>query len=386
MKAEVFAGLDEDAEASRAAASNGERLEVEGPVSGSRLRRARVRFTFAEAGEHGVNLSWLALVALFAYGRSRGVSVRELLPLQFERTERYMKVMSASQPGRVLLAADNSCDVCLDDGVTLLAAQLEPEPEPDTYYRQYMQRGMLSLVFGPETIPEPRTIVPTFDALPNTGHATSLRTDARGRSLRRLVAGCRARPIHTHYDHSAFVVELDGEPVLIDRGIVRYDDPRANAMKASTMHNVLTPVLASGDRPDQAHPREAAVIPEASGDERRFEARVDLGEVWAEHAEACERRIVSEDCESWTVRDAGRWKRPLGVAFHVHALSPFEAVEGQATLEHAGQRLRIRAPWAKEMRCEPFGIDFAYRTVHRLTILGEPSADFDLVTTFERTA
>jgi len=338
-----------------------------------------------------------ALAGLMAYVKARGVDARALMPEPFERSERYLKVMAASKPGRVLLAADNSCDRVLGDGLAMLAA-LYPgqaygamladqlEAEPDTYYRQYMQGGIYSLIFGPEQIPEPRTIVPTFDVLPEAGHATSRRVDEAGRSLRLHVAGCRAAPGHTHFDQGSLVVECDDEPMLIDRGIVRYDDARANLLKASAMHNVLTPVLEGDEHPDQALPRDRAVVPEASGDERRFEAKIDLGVVWPNHAERYERRIVSENLTTWTVQDLGRWTEAMPVAFHLHALSPFEVADDgkSAKLTHAGITLRIEAPWAAEARQSEHLIDFAYRPVYHLVFEGPASETFDLATTLIR--
>lgn len=365
-----------------------------------------------------------ALGGLLAYGRARGKPAREMLPATFEKLDRYVSVMASSRPGRVLLAADNSNDQMLGDGATLLASiypgkcydaflAQQLEPEPDTYYRQYMQRGMLSLVFGPEEVPESRCVVPTFDVLEKTGQATSLRRerggdgegegdgagDASRRSLRLHVSGCKARPGHTHYDQGAVVAEIDGEPMLIDRGIIRYDDQRAHTLKGSAMHNVLTPIDDDGVFPDQALPRDRAIIPEASGDERRFEAKVDLTPAWPGRAEHYERRVVSEDAASWAIRDAVRWTEPRRVAFHLHALSPFEVTEdvaggagggagggggGVVMLEHEGIRLRIDAPWAAEVRHGEHSIDFAYRPVYRLTLIGEAARAFELTTKFLR--
>lgn len=335
-----------------------------------------------------------ALGGLLAYGKARGVAVRELLPHSFEKLDRYVSVMASSRPGRVLLAADNSNDQMLGDGLTLLASVYpekcydaflaqQLEPEPDSYYRQYMQRGVFSLIFGPASVPEPRCVVPTFDVLEKTGHATSLRSDGSGRSLRLHVSGCKAKPGHAHFDQGSLVVECDGKPMLIDRGIVRYDDARAHTLKASPMHNVLTPLLEGGHAPDQAQPA-SPVIPDAEGDEQRFTATVDLLPAWPELAERIAREIVSEDLTTWSVRDVGQWKTPMPSVFHLHALSPFEVTEDGVWLEHDGVRLRIEAPWAVDVKHAEDSIDFAYRPVYHLRLIGEAGAAFDMTTTFVR--
>lgn len=336
-----------------------------------------------------------ALGGLFAYGRSRGVDVRDLMPKPFETLERYLCAMSASQPGRVLLAADNSCDRILGDGIAMLATLYPGQayegmlgglmsPEPDTYYRQFMQAGVFGLVFGPDTMRAPRTLVPTFDCLPHIGQATSLRTDEGGRSLRVHVSGCRAAPGHTHFDQGALVVEADGEPIFIDRGIVRYDDARGLGMKQSCMHNVLTPVLDDGIFPDQALPRDHAIIPDARGDAERFTASVGLAAVWPSLAEAYERRIDSPDPQTIIIHDTGRWSAPYACAFHLHALSPFVIDGDSVVLKHNGIRFRLDAPWAVHRRNCETGIDFAYRPVWRLTLSTDPIESFNLTTTITR--
>jgi len=228
--------------------------------------------------------------------------------------------------------------------------------------------------------------VPTFDRLPETGQVTGLRTDGAGRSLRLHLNGCRAAPSHTHFDQGALIVEADAKPLFIDRGIVRYDDARGAAMKQSRMHNVLTPVLADGNFPDQALPRQQAVIPDGEGDKSRFAAWIDLTPVWPAYAETYRRRIDSADVHTVTIHDAGRWNASYPCAFHLHALSPFEIAGDSVILNHAGLCFRIDAPWASHRQQRQEGIDFAYRPVWHLVLRTEAVTAFDLTTTISRSA
>ena len=297
-------------------------------------------------------------------------------------------MVSSSAPGRVLLSADNSRDRLLGDGPAmlasvfpgraydgLLASQLEPMPE--TYYRRYMQTGVFSLIFGPTRIPEPASPVPTFDVLTNTGHTTSFRHDDAGRSLRLHVSGCRAEPSHTHFDQGSLVVECDAKPILIDRGIVRYDDARGPAMKRSEMHKVLPPRLESGVCPDQSLPRETAIVPDATGDTERFTASVDLSAAWPEPPASYSRRVVSESIDAWTLHETGRWTRPLAAVQHFEALSRFVIEDDAVVLNHEGVTIRIEAPWATQRKQAEDGIDFAYRPVFHLTLEAPAAEDFD---------
>ena len=182
-------------------------------------------------------------------------------------------------PGGVLLDGDNSNDRFTGDAMAILAG-LYPDDvykemaagtllqlRGDTYYRQYMVDGPFAFIAAPDELPEPRCIVPVFGHLPDTGHLTSRRSLPDGTQVRLHLAGCKARASHTHFDKGAFTLELDREPVLIDRGMCRYDDLRSFTLKRTELHNVLAPTSAEGTPIGQMSPEEA-VIPEGRGDEQ----------------------------------------------------------------------------------------------------------------------
>jgi hypothetical protein len=273
------------------------------------------------------------LPGLLAYARGRGRPVAEVLPPKLARSGNFVAIMSAMAPGRVLLDGDNTNEHFTGDLVPLLAglypkecytrlarATLLPRPG-DAYYRQYMIDGPFGFIAGPTELPEPTGIVPVFGLLPRAGHLTSRREVAPGRTVRIHVTGCKARASHTHYDKGGFTVELDQQPVLIDRGQVRYDDPRTHHMKRSALHNVLTPLSPTGEGLDQ-NLAEVAVIPEGEGDAQRLRAKVDLAAVWRDTMTSCGRCLVSDDPGHLVIEDQGTLQRPGGVGFHLQTRQP----------------------------------------------------------------
>ncbi|MFM8763540.1 MAG: heparinase II/III family protein [Spartobacteria bacterium] len=56
-----------------------------------------------------------------------------------------------------------------------------------------------------------------------------------------VFAGSKARPRHAHFDKGGFHIEVDGEAAFVDRGMVRYDDPRLALLKRTENHNTLAP-------------------------------------------------------------------------------------------------------------------------------------------------
>lgn len=213
--------------------------------------------------------------------------------------------------------------------------------------------------------------MPVFARLEHTGQLTSCRG-----GVRLHLVGCKARPSHSHRDKGSFTLELDGEPLLIDRGQVSYDDARVDLMKRSALHNVITPE----SNADQALPTEA-IIPHGHGDERTLHAEIDLSHVWRHVMESCRREIWSDAPEWFVVRDAGMLKVPGRIAFHLHATRPFVIEPKGAVLG----RLRITSPWGEAVTQSEDLIDYRQEPVYHLIIFSSTVTAFNLETLFELT-
>lgn len=185
--------------------------------------------------------------------------------------------------------------------------------------------------------------------------------------MRLHLSGCKARASHTHFDKGAFTLELDELPVLIDRGMIRYDDIRGFALKLTHLHNVLAPETADGMPLGQPLPEEP-VIPEGEGDGRRLRARIDLGRVWAQVMTRCERAIVSDTPAEFTVHDRGELREPLPLVFHLHTRGPWtiDTAARTATLAVPGWTVTLHAPWAEEIRQRENLIDHRLEPVWHL--------------------
>jgi hypothetical protein len=363
------------------------------------MREAMDRYVLSDGGtDEGLGY-WsltmhMVLQGLLAYARSRNADVRTLLPQHQAQSERFLAVMSAMQPGRVLMDGDNSTDYLVGDTIPILAGlfpgsayeQIASEcllrERPFTYFNHYIADGVFAFVFGPGSLPSSQPVVPVFGRLEANGHMTSLRHHGE-RSTRLHLGGCKARPSHSHLDKSGFTLELDGRPVLIDRGIVRYDDPRAGTMKWSSMHNVITPLLPDGSFGKQSEPQEA-ILPEGHGDEDTLHTFVNVTSLWAPWMKRCTRRIDSDHPDKFTVTDAGELCTPGIVAFHLHSPVPFELEGRTATVKMDGITLRIALDWADTVTQSEDGIDFKFEPVYHLVASSREVTDFEFHSLFER--
>jgi hypothetical protein len=334
----------------------------------------------------------VTLVAYTAYARRRGQEVRAVLPPLFEKSSDYYATLASGTPGEFTTEGDASRRAIVSDALPILAGLYPDKPFGDwmeaslpragefSYFQHYVGTGLYAFLLGPDRVPPRRAPADGRRLLPHTGLACDQRTRA-GRTLRLQVIGCKARPSHSHRDKGAFVAELDGHQLFIDRGMIRYEDSRHQLLKRSEMHNVLTPLLPSDSAPDQAPP-EVAVIPEVGGDGGRFSARLDLGNVWREWMTACRREIDSPHAGAWSVHDAGRLRVRGAVAFHLHALHPFIEEGGRLFAGPAEARVEVIAPWAVRRLQSINLLDSAYRPVHHLRLISAPVEEFALETRF----
>ena len=335
------------------------------------------------------------LPGLMAYARARGKNIREVLPERLARSGNFVAVMSAMEPASVLMDGDNSNERFTGDAIALLAAFYPDDvykriakgtllqARGSTYYRQYMVDGPFAFIAAPLELPEPECIVPEFGRLPDTGAITSRRPLTPGREVRLHVTGCKARASHTHFDKGAFTLELNDEPVLIDRGVMRYDDIRHLLLKRTDLHNMLTPMCDDGTCPMQASP-EIAIIPDGQGDAKQFHSTIDLSHVWRNVMSRCSRAVDSDHPGRFVVSDSGELLERMALVFHLHSRVKWSihAPEHRAVLQLPGWRLTVVAPWAVSLMQGEDLVDHRLQPVWHLQIRAPHCTSFDLKTEF----
>jgi hypothetical protein len=362
------------------------------------MRAGMENYVLSDGGtDEGLGYFSLTLHAVLpgylAYARARGVEARTLLPAAFAQTGKFVAALSAMEPGRALTEGDNTIDVVVGDTIPMLAsifpgdvysrvvAACLMQRRPAGYYDQYFFEGVFAFIAGPGKLSAPQAVVPEFALLSQTGHLTSRRATAAGRTVRLHMVGAKAKASHTHFDKGAFLLELDQTPVLLDRGQVRYDDLRSYTLKRTELHNTLTPVRSDGVYLNQAGVIEAA-IPTGEGDARRLRARMDLAHVWRGVMTTCTREIVADTVEEFTVIDRGELVAPATLAFHLHTRGPWEIRGREAVLKIPGWELKLSAPWADEITQREDSIDFRFQPVWHLECRLHEAKTFDLKTTF----
>ncbi len=327
---------------------------------------------------------------LMAYADARGIDVRDLLPSAFAKVPDYLAALAQTRPGLHVPDSDCASEHPNFDTYPILAALFPGSiyekmatasllsDRPYTYSQHYVGTGIFSFLLGPDHLKEPESVAATFSLLPKTGLTSSYRS-AGDRSLRMVFAGSKARPSHAHFDKGGFHIEVDGEAAFVDRGVLRYDDPRVPLLKRTENHNTLAPSFDGISTVEQML-SDVPLIPEAQGNETKFRASLDLAPVWKGSMKRCRRSILSPDLEGWTVEDEGELEREGRVVFFLQSRHPFTGSGGN----WISGKMRIKAPWAERADTAEHLVDSEFRPIYRLRLWSGVLQTFALKTEITR--
>ena len=144
--------------------------------------------------------------------------------------------------------------------------------------------------------PYPEKPYPVFTRIDSISSAASTRM-LDGHPVR-IALFADARAFHSHEDLGQFLIEAGGETFAADSGILSYSHPLCNELKKSFWHNVLYPKGNPDLPPSKTH-----LKLEAEGDEKTFEASVNLQPAFPGIFRKRVRSLHSSSPGNLTIRD-----------------------------------------------------------------------------------
>ncbi len=335
-----------------------------------------------------------ALAGYALYARYRDVPLESVVPDVALRSVDYITAMlsTKSPVGSVIKHSDGGREgICVTQGSLGLLARLSDDPAVPALLAgvknhvepNYPPEAELNIIYGPDELPLPEAKPPVFRNLSVTGLLCSSRPTAHG-PVRLQIIGGPAGAGHGHDDRGSFVLEGFGDELAVDRGQMRYIDPRSQAMKYACYHNLTIPHSPDGLPFRQHNPCPVATLPEGEGDEHRLHCRIDLHGVWPAPVTDAKRQLDSEDPENILVTDSMTLSEPLAVGFYVQSRYPWRKIgRGWVTVGSGGQ-LTVMPQWQPQ---EEQGVeDFILGTkepAYRLLLLTHSAVEHHLVTELE---
>jgi hypothetical protein len=333
-----------------------------------------------------------ALWSTIAYCRARGMDWRDKVRTQFGGVESYIRAISATQPGQIIPSADSRTLWVVGDAIPILAgvfpggafddillACLRSGSVHELTGTLAKSGGMIGMVYGPDHCSPSKSIVPEAAILPESGKVTVSGKD-NNITMRFWASSSSWLTTHAHLDHGQFCIEVDGDPIFIDRGMLEYWFTEAHMLSKSWLHNVLTPITSSGAFVDQAFASANEPIQADVSVVGRSVVNIPDNGVWRDVMMAYNRRFELDLPNRVTVTDAVTLREPGQVAFHLHSPYLFTILGNIAVLNIAERKLVVEFPWADQVTCRQQMTDLARRPVYHLCARSVQQREFTLQT------
>ena len=222
-----------------------------------------------------------------------------------------------------------------------------------------------------------------FLSLPDTGITTLRRSTVDlGMVSFTAVSGVSTFG-HDHADKGSFLLEAEGQPLLIDPGVVNYSDADVGMICLSERHNMITAVsdghhLSQG-REDLAF---SAKVLEARYANGVFSYATDVTSSWGGVFGKNVRTVTSRDPHSYIVEDDLAIDPALQVCFILNTYGDIHLSEGDISITYAGVRARILPRGWKPDKAEahPYGTDGEKKPVNRLCLYRSGCETYRLTT------
>jgi hypothetical protein len=316
------------------------------------------------------------LWAMIAYGRARGSNWQEAVRQRYAQVGRYVAAMSAMHPGKAIPAGDCRVEWFGGDALPIMAALCPDSPFADILGNCLTggwvheltgtlakSGGLIGMVYGPDTVRDSRSVVPAFDFLPQSGKVAMTYGGGDLPLVHLWISGSAQGATHSHRDLGQFNLEVNAEPVFIDRGMVQYWYAEAHFLSRSWLHNVFTPVADDGSFPNQKFPATSNLIV-VSEDQQKV--RVPGNNVWEDYMAQYERRFILGEQATFSIIDEFLLRKEGRVAFHLHSTMEFKISGQRAVLKRPGYRVEVEFPWAETVECRQTLIDLCQRPVFHL--------------------
>ena len=174
---------------------------------------------------------------------------------------------------------------------------------------------------------------------------------------------------HCHPDKGSFTIDLDGEPILIDRGMVGYNEACADEISATAAHNTAVPIVDGYMINQNSQHGYGSTMRVSRYENGVFKWVCDNDNVWDKTVvKKNVRTIISSNPYEYEITDEFEFTKPLAAAVILNMYD-----DKHITAEPVN--------WVPEKRIyEPFSCDYAKKEVMRLRLISEKGEKLKLVT------
>lgn len=175
---------------------------------------------------------------------------------------------------------------------------------------------------------------------------------------------------HTHGDKGSFILELDGEPVFIDRGMTPYGMSYSE-IQTSQMHNCFVPTENGKILTQPKFNVTGGKITRCVREGMSYVFETDITDAWEKgRFELLKRKIISYEDNTLIIEDTMHSKNQYEMCFYLNTLGEIEKSEDSAVIITKNHKAVVKfdTNGLKGIYAEPFGMDENMKSVNRLCL------------------
>jgi len=243
------------------------------------------------------------------------------------------------------------------------------------------------LIIAPTHLDAPGPVVkPKFVALMDTGQVSSVRHDSSLGYVHLHLCSGPTDAGHYHQDKGSFILEVDGEELIMDRGVTSYDHPEVNLIGMASRHNLLYPESPDGPALVQPAHVDGARLSSALDREGMLLLATNNAGAWASGLfQTNIRRVFSPTPDLFFIDDQVAIAALLPMTFRLNSRYPMEQRDGEVWVRGSRASLCIVPlnwqPSAIQISVE--GIDCHLEPVNLLRMATGPAQHYRLLTAIQ---
>ena len=313
-----------------------------------------------------------ALQSYYLYARNRNMPLESVLPAAVRRSTDYAELLVSTDLSQGFIPVNDGRSYPLP-AVCAAMAEMMPGSQYARLFHSYCRLHQIPspVDFWSYVIADPfqeKRLPPLrpFVKLDSIASAASVRL-LQGEPLKILFMNDSEATSHKHPAAGNFILELAGETYAMDAGIGPYSSPLTVELQSGERHNIMMP-CADGKRFIPQN-KTAVLCPfEATGDERKFFASVDLRPVWEGKFRKRRRTIRSESPEKIILEDEFETVDAPSTAFFWLTTLPIELTGNSVTIRGKRGEVRFSIPEGWGRQVEELKLPEAPFRQHRLTL------------------
>ncbi|GKX28191.1 hypothetical protein SH1V18_06710 [Vallitalea longa] len=257
--------------------------------------------------------------AIYIYSKLRKLPFEELVPDKIKKTSDFIECLQSTVPTMDVIPICDGNPIFKQPTLAYMAYLL-----PESHWRTILHKSLnrdekipsdiLAFKFMLSLLKNKNIKNRSFISLKEMGCVSSLRK-IDNELLKIFVFGNKANVDHAHEDKGSFVIEFCNETFAMDPGSGDYSSEVSNLVKQVYRHNLSVPYGDFDDRPQPERPNTKDVKVIASGDDTKFNAKVDLSYTFKEYYNEYNRELISSEPNKLTIVEKYDLKQGEGIDF-----------------------------------------------------------------------